>query len=665
MSIRAQAFEYRVGGSLREDDLSYVERPVTERLLLDSLRRGEYCYILNARQMGKSSLRHRASSQLRREGVNCVSLDLQALVSTGLTEEQLCHDVISEVAAQTKLWSETWIEEWWKEHAAKSGFRRLNLFFDLLLDQWPAPVVVFIDEIDKLLSLEYRDDLFLRIRSYYERRPVDARYNRLSFVLIGVTSPIELVSDKQKSPFNIGIGIPLGPLEFEQARDVLTPGLEANCADPQAVLRQIFSWTGGQPFLTQKLCQLVAREAGGPAVDREASWVEQTVRTDLIESQAFRGEAHISNIRRQVLPDAREGVAGEARSATLLSLYRRVLKGEVVRADGSKEQIELKLTGLVLESEGVLRVANRIYEAIFDLAWIDQSLADLRPYSAALSEWLKGNRSDDYALRGKALQRAREWSSAKNLTEDDRAFLRACERAEAVRQAQRRWIVILAIAAFIAIALAAVAWFQAKRAEVARREAVSGASEAQHARQFAEESATKAKRQEALAKKALAEADAAKRAEKEALQQALQATQLALQQARINQSHNLARAASLDPRSDPQRALLLALYAWHTGDETTPDLIDGLRSSVLSTLIQGRGSTAFTLSALSFLADGTLITGARYPQLREAIFGVGTEPATLAWRGFQCEKESFLTAVSISSEEVSGVIGCSDGELVA
>jgi len=141
------------------------------------------------------------------------------------------------------------------------------------------------------------------------------------------------------------------------------------------------------------------------------------------------------------------------------------------------------------------------------------------------------------------------------------------------------------------------------------------------------------------------------------------AAQDALQQAKINRSHNLARAAFLDPRSDPQRALLLALYAWRTGEEKTADLIDGLRASVLGTLILHRGVAPYPLSALSFLADGTLMAAARIPDRPEVMFGIGTEPAKLNWYGLACENSS-LTAASISSDEVSGVIGCSDGELV-
>ena len=43
--------------------------------------------------------------------------------------------------------------------------------------------------------------------------------------------------------------------------DPLLPGLEGLVPDAAATLKQVLSWTGGQPFLTQKLCQLIQEQA--------------------------------------------------------------------------------------------------------------------------------------------------------------------------------------------------------------------------------------------------------------------------------------------------------------------------------------------------------------------------------------------------------------------
>src|SRR5437667_2450917 len=85
MSTTSSGF-YVTGGTLRQDAPSYVERQA-DKDLFEGLNRGEFCYVLTSRQMGKSSLMVHTAARLREAGVQVAVLDLTA-IGQNLSAEQ-------------------------------------------------------------------------------------------------------------------------------------------------------------------------------------------------------------------------------------------------------------------------------------------------------------------------------------------------------------------------------------------------------------------------------------------------------------------------------------------------------------------------------------------------------------------------------------------------
>ncbi|MGA0200618.1 MAG: AAA-like domain-containing protein, partial [Prochlorotrichaceae cyanobacterium] len=337
------------------------------------------------------------------------------------------------IAMEAQLMFDTDILDWWENHQHLGLTQRFTTFFEqVLLQEISDRVVIFVDEIDTVLSVDFADDFFIAIRYFHQNRAQNPDLHRLSFVLLGVAAPGDLIRNQQRTPFNIGQPIDLRGFSVAEVQP-LGAGLAQllGISEPQAlaVLEAVLHWTGGQPFLTQKVCQFMTATDSRPAPGEELAWVSALVQEKIIDRwEAQDTPPHLSTIRDRL-------TRSKEKTARLLGLYQNLLEQGDLPADDRPEQVELRLTGLVVKRDGRLQVFNRIYQSVFNRSWVVQALRDLRPYGDAIQEWLSSGRQDESRLlRGQALQEARQWAEGKSLGDDDRLFLDASleiERREA------------------------------------------------------------------------------------------------------------------------------------------------------------------------------------------------------------------------------------------
>ncbi len=402
---------YEVGGSLPANSKTYIERGADNNLY-NSLKESKYCYVLNARQVGKSSLRVQVSQRLTTHGYKCVNIDITRIGSKNIDIDKWYASFVFAIIKELELPRKEF-NEFWRSISYLTVIDRFSQMMDKILDDCSDNIVIFIDEIDSLLSIDIfsTDDFFAVIRTFYNLRSEDKRYNRLSFAIFGVATAEDLMEDPRRTPFNIAHSVKLTQLSFDQSI-TLTNGLTNQTIDTKEILQKVFEYTSGTPYLTQKLLDEISQK---PISTLEE--IDKIVDRVFIDS-GFE-ERNIKNIQNRIVNSEKYGIK-------MLHLISEILSTEVASNDSNQTQIYLKLSGLIKTKNQKLVYNNKIYEMIFTKDWLDNTISKIdRPWSQDLHRWKELDRDKSALMRGEVLKKAREWAEGRDdLSDDEHIYLR-------------------------------------------------------------------------------------------------------------------------------------------------------------------------------------------------------------------------------------------------
>lgn len=372
--------DYRVeGGCLTLHD-PYVERAADTQLyeFAQSESRSLVCFVLAPRQMGKSSLMVRTADKLTANGQNCVQINLHQLGEID-SESTLYYSFLVEIINQLddslKIGLHDRLSNYWENNLNLAPPLKFKYFLrgEISPRLQNGQLIIFIDEVQNLIAWQLQNSFLAFIRSLAQVE-INASVNNILFVLLGVAKPSDLLTGNAMA-WNLGEFIELDGLDGDC--EPLKAGLQKVTEDPTQILERILYWTGGQPFLTQVLCHLVATSTEFSTNDINQH-VDKLVKSKVIDNwqQNLRLSLHLPTIEDWFM-NVEPSQKRQKRLA--LETYINLLQqGSVSFNRSSIPQWELLISGLVKKEDNQLTIRNPIYQQIFDRPWAESKLPQLQ-----------------------------------------------------------------------------------------------------------------------------------------------------------------------------------------------------------------------------------------------------------------------------------------------
>lgn len=240
-------------GTMKPESRFYVERNADTIALKTIVQQGVTIPIKGPRQVGKSSLLIRIIQAARNAGKKVAYLDFQQLNNSVLNDEELffrhfCSWISDVLELEDK------VEEYFRRNL--TTIQRCDRYLQRhVLKGLGHPLVLAMDEVDRVFDTKFRNDFFGMLRSWHNNRAIYPSLDKLDLVLVTSTESYQLIDDLNQSPFNVGQII-----ELEDFIPELVTQLNRRHNSPfdNNTLQQLLRLLGGHPFLVRKALYLVA-----------------------------------------------------------------------------------------------------------------------------------------------------------------------------------------------------------------------------------------------------------------------------------------------------------------------------------------------------------------------------------------------------------------------
>jgi len=240
-------------GTMDSESAFYVERSSDPIALATISKQGVTITIKGPRQMGKSSLLIRIIETARNVGKQVAFLDFQlfekaALSNADIFFPQFCIWLTEELELTNK------VNEYWSSPLGNSQ-RCTRYIGRHLLKELGKPLVLAMDEVERLFDTDFRSDFFGMLRSWHNNRATTPIWKQLDLTLVTSTEPYQLIDNLNQSPFNVG-----QVLELEDFTSSQVAHLNQSHNSPlnPREEQQLIGLLNGHPYLVRLALYLVA-----------------------------------------------------------------------------------------------------------------------------------------------------------------------------------------------------------------------------------------------------------------------------------------------------------------------------------------------------------------------------------------------------------------------